>query len=66
MLSCRVVGIGKRGRGTESSAEIEERIERATREIEASLGADCFDKIILNKNIDDAYLQLQQALETAV
>ena len=52
-----------RGRGTEDSAEIERRIQRATQEIEVSLTADYFDKIILNDNIEEAYAALSATLE---
>ena len=52
-----------RARGSEDSAEIERRITRATMEIEVSLTADFFDKIILNEDLDDAYAALKLALE---
>ena len=52
-----------RGRGTDDSAEIERRITRATQEIETSLSADYFDKIILNDNLDTAYDTFRQALD---
>ena len=51
-----------RGRGTEDSGEIEKRITRATQEIEFSLSARCFDKIVLNDDLDDAYDALTKAL----
>ena len=52
-----------RGRGTEDSGEIEKRISRATQEIEFSLSARCFDKIVLNDDLDEAYETLKKALE---
>ena len=52
-----------RGRGTDDNAEIERRIERATREIEASLRTDSgFDKIILNDDLEETYKALRLAL----
>jgi len=54
-----------RGRGTEDSREIEKRISRATEEIEFSLTARCFDKIILNENLDQAYTELKAAVDMA-
>ena len=52
-----------RARGTEDGAEIERRIARATQEIEVSLTADYFDKIILNDNLDEAYAALRETLD---
>jgi len=55
-----------RGRGTEESREIEKRISRATEEIEFSLTARCFDKIILNEDLDQAYTDLKAAVDMAI
>ena len=52
-----------RGRGTEDSDEIERRIKRAVEEIEVSLTANYFDKIILNDDVDVAYATLRKTLE---
>ena len=52
-----------RGRGTEDGDEIERRIQRATEEIEVSLTANYFDKIILNDDLEAAYSALRQALD---
>jgi guanylate kinase len=52
-----------RARGTETSEQIEARIARATSEIEYSLQARCFDKIILNEDLDDAFAALKSALD---
>jgi len=52
-------------RGTEDSDEIERRIARATQEIEISLTADYFSKIILNDDLDDSYAALKQALDSS-
>ena len=53
-----------RARGTEND-EIERRMKRAMDEIQFSLSARCFDKIILNDNLDDAYAELKQAIDQA-
>ena len=55
-----------RARGTESSEQIEGRIARATREIEFSLTARCFDKIILNDDAELAYSTLKSTLDERV
>ena len=54
-----------RGRGTEDNEQIEARIARATQEIEFSLTARCFDKIILNEEggLEAAYAELRAALD---
>ena len=51
-----------RGRG-EASDEIERRIKRATDEIEFSLAARCFDKIVLNEDLEQAYTTLKASLD---
>ena len=51
-----------RRRGTEESKAIEERIARATAEIEYSLGARCFDKILLNDDLDECYEALKETI----
>ena len=52
-----------RSRGTEDDVEIEQRIARATQEIEFSLSARCFDKIVLNDQLPDAFATLKTALD---
>jgi len=54
-----------RGRGTEDSAEIERRISRAVEEIEFSLSARCFDKVVLNDDLDKAYRELKAGIDEA-
>lgn len=54
-----------RARGTEQSADIEKRIGRAVEEIQFSLSARCFDKTILNDNLDEAYEELKQVVYAA-
>ena len=51
-----------RRRGTEESKAIEERIARATAEIEYSLGARCFYKILLNDDLDECYEALKETI----
>ena len=52
-----------RARGTEDGREIERRVARATEEIEISLSARYFDKIILNDDLGEAYNTLKRALD---
>ena len=54
-----------RKRGTEQNEAIEERIARATTEIEYSLSARCFDKILLNDDFDETYAALKPAIDAA-
>ena len=54
-----------RKRGTEDGAEVEKRISRAMGEIEFSLSARCFDKTVLNDDLDDAFAQLKAAIAQA-
>lgn len=54
-----------RKRGTEQNEAIEERIARATTEIEYSLSARCFDKILLNDDFDETYAALKTAIDAA-
>lgn len=43
--------------------DIEKRISRATQEIEYSLSARCFDKILLNDDLEEAYIGLKAAID---
>jgi len=52
-----------RARGTELPEEVEKRISRATQEIEYSLSARCFDKILLNDDLEEAYDGLKAAID---
>ena len=52
-----------RARGTEKPEEVEKRIARATEEIEYSLSTRCFDKILLNDDLDACYDGLKAAIE---
>ena len=54
-----------RARGTEDSTEVENRIQRAIGEIEFSLTARCFDKVVLNDELESAYQELKQAISEA-
>jgi len=52
-------------RGTEDPAEVERRISRAVEEIEFSLSARCFDKVVLNDDLDKAYEELKAGIDEA-
>ena len=52
-----------RARGTEDDEQREARVARATHAIEFSLTARCFDKIVLNEELDAAYAELRAALD---
>eukprot|EP00966_Prymnesium_polylepis_P115651 2673627-Prymnesium_polylepis.2 len=49
-------------RATEDPDEINDRMRRARDEIELSLTLRCFDKIVLNDKLDDAYSELMTTL----
>ena len=50
-------------RGTESSDEIEGRVARAREEIEFSLRSDCFDHVIVNDVLADAFSELDRIVD---
>jgi len=54
-----------RARGTEDSQQIERRIARAMTEIELSLSARCFDKTVLNEDLDTAYEEISAVIDAA-
>jgi len=49
-------------RGTEDTEEVNRRMKRARDEIESSLTMRCFDKIIVNDNLESAYNELKETL----
>lgn len=49
-----------RGRGTESEEKIQARLERARRELEFAETAGVFDTVIVNDDLEKAYVQLER------
>jgi len=54
-----------RQRGTEDPKDMERRMSRAIEEIEFSLSARCFDKVVLNDDIQKAYVELKAGIDEA-
>jgi guanylate kinase len=48
-----------RGRGTESEPHIQARLEQARRELEFAETAGVFDQVIVNDDLEKAYLELE-------
>lgn len=49
-----------RGRGTESEEKIQARVERARRELEFAETAGVFDTVIVNDDLEKAYIELER------
>ena len=54
-----------RQRGSEAQGDVEQRIARAVDEIEFSLSARCFDKVVLNDDFERAYAELMAGIDEA-
>jgi guanylate kinase len=54
-----------RQRGSEAQGDVEQRIARAVDEIEFSLSARCFDKVVLNDDFERAYAELKAGIDEA-